>query len=212
MIYRKGVMTVDVNAQEGQQEVVAILSTDTVDRDQEVVLPSGIDLRAYRKNPVVLFGHQMSLPVARALYTQIQDEKLIAKAKFASTQFAQDIFKLYQEKVLRAFSIGFMPKTGGPPDEKEILEKPAWAKARWIIRTSELYEFSCVSVPANPEALATAVSKGFLCNETLEHLHISDPRSTAYSLPSKAVIVPEIKIKFKVVGTPVSQASRVVVL
>ncbi|MGH9427503.1 MAG: HK97 family phage prohead protease [Terriglobia bacterium] len=216
MIYRKGVMTVDVNAEDGAQEVVAVLSTDTVDRDREVVLPSGIDLRNYRKNPVVLFGHDMSLPVGKALYVKTENETLVGKVKFATTQFAIDVFKLYQEKILRAFSIGFMPQKGGPPEEKEIVEKPSWAKARWIIRACELYEFSSVSVPANPEALATAISKGMLCGETLERFGIRDPRNRVISIPELSsgvkLFVPQKKSAFKLVSVPEKRAVRVVVV
>jgi HK97 family phage prohead protease len=221
MIYRKAVMTVDVAAEEGAQEVTAVLSTDTVDRDREVVVPSGIDLRSFRKNPVVLFCHDMTLPVGKALYIRNEaddakaKDQLIGKTKFASTPFALDIFKLYQEKVLRAFSIGFMPTKGGPPEEKEITEKPAWAKARWIIRASELYEFSCVSVPANPEALAMAVSKGMLCNETMERLHLEDPRKRVFSLsPNVKLYVPKAPVAkpvFKVLSVPEKKQPKFVV-
>jgi phage head maturation protease len=102
---------------------------------------------------------------------------VIAKTIFADTAFSADIFKLFQSRVLSAFSIGFMPTEGGPPEEKEILENPTWAKAQWVIRKWELFEYSAVAVPANPEALALAVSKGLnITAETMDRLGVADPR------------------------------------
>lgn len=173
----KAVSTIDLTVSEGERAVVARVSTNTVDRVREVVLPKGGDFKNYRKNPVVLFGHNSELPIGKADWIRANNDEVIAKTLFAETDFAVDIFKLFQSKVLNAFSIGFMPTDGGPPEEKEILDNPSWAKARWVIRKWELFEYSAVSVPANPEALAMAVSKGLdITAETMDRLGVADPR------------------------------------
>lgn len=42
----------------------AMLSTEAVDRDGDVLLASGADTSAYLRNPVVLFGHNYNDPNA----------------------------------------------------------------------------------------------------------------------------------------------------
>ena len=100
---------------------------------------------------------------------------------------------------MRAFSIGFQYIEGSPPEEKEIVANPSWAKCRFVIRKSELYEYSCVSVPANPDAFSLAVSKGEIeiHEETLERLGIRlpDPRRPKFfELPKTACVIESVPI------------------
>ena len=45
-----------------ERTAVNYASTRTIDRDREIVIPDGVDLREFRKNPVLLFGHNWSSP------------------------------------------------------------------------------------------------------------------------------------------------------
>ena len=47
-----------------ERSITQYVSTHSVDRDNDIVLAKGIDLKNYRKNPVVLFNHQRALPIA----------------------------------------------------------------------------------------------------------------------------------------------------
>ena len=90
---------------------VVAVSTETPDRDNEVFRASGFELSNYRKNPVVLWAHDYSAPpIGKALWVKTVGDKLKAKVKFASTQFAQEIKQLYEEGFLSAWSVGFIPK------------------------------------------------------------------------------------------------------
>jgi HK97 family phage prohead protease len=157
-----------------ERTVVAVITTDAIDRHKEVVLPGGIDTAAYRKNPVVLWSHNSSFghdlpPIGKCLWIKPTGDKrgLVAKTQFARDDFSQNIFDLFREGILRGFSIGFQPvvEDMSPPTTKELRERPEWAAVRCIYRKSSLLEYSAVSIPANPEALALAVSKGLVCDQ-----------------------------------------------
>lgn len=158
----------DLTIDEASREVVAVISTDSVDRDGEVVLPRGLSKQNYGGNPVVLWGHNYDLPpigVTRWIKpdgVKADRSRLIAKYYLSDkTQLARDVFSLLQEGCLRAHSIGFQVSKCSPPTKSEVDMRPDWSGCKNVIRSWELLEFSVVSVPANPEALALAVAKGY---------------------------------------------------
>lgn len=121
-------------------EVVA--TVEVVDRDGEVVQVSGMDTTNYMKNPVILWGHNywnVEALVGKATEVLVQDGQVIVRGVFASTESAQVVKQLYDDGVLKAVSIGFIPK--------EIVGN--------LITKWELLELSFVSVPSNPDALST---------------------------------------------------------
>jgi len=119
-------------------------STGVIDRHGESVNPMGWQIDNYQKNPVILYGHDYStLPVGKAERVYVEDNSLKFDIKFADTSFAKDVFNLFADKILNAFSVGFIPKKFGVSgqDAYDIMEQ-------------ELLELSVVTVPANPEALS----------------------------------------------------------
>ena len=162
----------DVQVEEGKREIVAVISSNVVDRDGEVVLPKGLQKKQFAGNPVVLWSHDHKTPpIGKALWVKSDGDKIIAKARISDkTQLARDVFELLKEGTLNAFSIGFETLDQSPPTTKEITKEPMWASARNIIRKWSLLEFSVVACPCNPEALAMAVSKGYCHHDTADIL------------------------------------------
>lgn len=127
-----------------------VITTENIDRYQEVIQLDAWELEHYMKNPVVLWGHDHhTLPVGITTSIENKDGKLVAKGKFATHEHAQVIRKLYDSGVLRAASVGFIEK------EREGN----------IIKKAELIEWSIVSVPANPYCLSTIMKSGENINE-----------------------------------------------
>ena len=132
----------------------AVASTGKVDRQGDLVEPSGWHLENFLKNPVIPWAHDYSRPpVARALEVKVEDGRLLFLAQFAPAEdyaFADTVFRLYRGGFLRAFSVGFLPL------ESELMQTRQ--KGRLVTGTryleQELYEISCVTLPANPEALS----------------------------------------------------------
>lgn len=163
ILERKNLLDLDIETRdidEEKYELTAVASTEAVDRYGDVIKQDGWDLSKFKKNPVIPWGHDYSsLPVGRAIKIWIEDNKLLMRVKFAVEEydFAKTVFKMYANKFLKGFSVGFKPLTWEDKESK--------GKFTRYYTASELLEVSAVSIPANPEALALAVRKGVLTEE-----------------------------------------------
>lgn len=152
---KKTLLTVTKAKDLGEGIIEAIVASDSQDRHGEVLELKGLDTSKYMQNPVVLWAHDYSQPpIGKTLSLRKSGGKLIAKIKFAIDEdsFAHKIYRLYKGGFMKAFSIGFIPKE---------VDENKYTKA-------EMIEHSSVPVPANPEALALAVSKGLIKQNDLE--------------------------------------------
>lgn len=143
----------------GERQVRVVVSTPTVDRSGDIVEVAGIDLTAYRKNPVVLYQHDHDEPVARCAEIGLNGAALEALVQFppeGTSAKSDEVYGLIKAGVINASSIGFLPKDFTYVDPKE-----PWNGRRFS--SCEMLEFSFVSVPCNPEALI--VERGLLAAE-----------------------------------------------
>lgn len=133
-----------------------VISTAARDRENDTISVSGWETGHFMNSPVVLWCHDhQAPPVAQALSLTVTDAVLMAKAKFTSREispFGYMIFQMYAERFLRATSVGFIPFEWDRRMDDDGLGVD--------FNRQELLEFSCVPVPANPEALALVRSKG----------------------------------------------------
>lgn len=141
---------------EGEYEFVA--SDETPDRYGDVILASGWNLTNYKKNPIVLFGHDACNPVgiASKVWVDSVAKALMIRIKMAAqgtSPFIDTLRSLLDQKIIRAVSVGFMPTE----DPVVMRDKDGNFKG-FEYGGQELLENSLVSVPANPAALATAKS------------------------------------------------------
>jgi len=158
--------------EDGQRPV--LITTDDEDRMGDIIVPEGAILEHYRKNPVILWAHDYTLPpIGSAQWIKKTDHGIFAKPRWASTEFAQQIRLLYDEGHMKAWSIGFLPKAWEDIQSKDP-SKPGVTGRRYT--KWELLEFSAVPVPANPHALSLAVAKGLTLSEPLRaQLQVSMP-------------------------------------
>lgn len=139
---------------EGERTITGLITTDAVDRYNEVVDPSGVILDNYLRNPVVLLNHfSWGLPIGKNMWIKKEKKGLLAKTQFADTLEAMDVFKLYKDGFMKAWSIGFIPR------KTEVPEDPQVAGYRRKFISWELLEYSAVTIPANPEALTNALDR-----------------------------------------------------
>jgi len=152
VVLRKGSAHGEVKA-DGQDRTLSFtISTASVDRDSDTINPAGWDLRAYTKNPVVLWAHDYSaFPIGKAVEVTKNASRLQARAEFAKHEFADTVLMLLKDGFLKATSVGFRPT------KFEFNEKRGGVD----FIEQELLEFSIVPVPANPEALIEAQVKGY---------------------------------------------------
>jgi HK97 family phage prohead protease/HK97 family phage major capsid protein len=131
-----------------------VLSDATVDRYGDSIVASGWDLTSFKKNPIALFAHSHDYPIGTWTNLRVEGEKLVGKLKLAergTSARIDELIGLVEQGILRAVSVGFMPKKSEPMNP----DKP-YAGQKYL--KQELLETSLVSVPANPSALAIAKS------------------------------------------------------
>jgi hypothetical protein len=152
--------TAEVSVESDRTEVSRI-TTEAVDRDREVVLAKGIDLSAYKSNPVVLLNHNWGgLPLGKALWIKDHGNGLTAKTQYAKRPsehqgewLPESVLSLIKQDMLPGKSIGFLPLDARAPEKAEIQARPELKDVKRIITKSILLEYSVVGIPSNPEAL-----------------------------------------------------------
>lgn len=153
----------DLKVDAGSREVVAVISSDRVDHDKEIMVPKGLQKKNYAGNPVVLVNHDLGrLPIGKTLWIKQVGNQILAKYFVSDkTQDARDVFGLLQDGVLKAHSIGATALEQGPPTDKELKANPHWGEARNIVRKWDLHEFSVCPIGCNADALSLSVAKKY---------------------------------------------------
>ena len=159
--------------------VTHLISDASIDRVGDMIEPLGWDLANYLKSPVVLADHSYEVKNIIGKATEVTKTKA---GLFATTQF-YDIgagaaaYHLVADGFAKAWSVGFKPvmahsvsegsKAGCKSCEKARAAQVAKAgddDAIYIrgrhFTEQELLEYSLVAVPANPNAVSAAMSKG----------------------------------------------------
>ena len=141
---------------ESKRQIHAIASTESIDRHGEIVKLSALKkaIPGYMKNPVILACHAHRLDdgrsptVAKCIKSWVDKSGLNIIIEFAKTSLGDEYWHLYSEKFQRAFSIGFRVLTV----EYETIKSDRVP----VITELDLFEISCVPVPANQDALSKA--------------------------------------------------------
>jgi HK97 family phage prohead protease len=129
-----------------------VLSDETPDRMDDVIMSDAWDLASFQKNPIALFNHNSNAPIGKWTGVRVIDKQLRGHLELApagTSDRIDEIRKLIDAGILRAVSVGFRPKESKPRPESDY---------GVFFTRAELVETSLVSVPANPNALAIAKS------------------------------------------------------
>lgn len=146
--------------EDGVVEAV-VASTAVLDRQGDVIEQDGWELKNFKKNPVILWGHNVREerpPIGKAEKVWIdgagKSAKLMFKAKFdMADAFAADIYRKVKEGFLSMVSVGFLPMDWEQLKSDELMGGNRFTK-------QELLEISFVPVPANPQAAVQIRSMG----------------------------------------------------
>lgn len=140
-------------ADDVKRTLIVTISTPNADRSKDTVMPSGMQYDNFLKNPVVLFAHEYNTkPIAKCTSLKVSESGVMATVEFlpeGDYDESDIIYKMYKNGFLNAWSIGFMPL------EYDNNDAGGYEFKKW-----ELFEFSSVPVPDNPEALTIMRSKG----------------------------------------------------
>ena len=142
----------EVNAEAGIIDMFIPMSTGTLDRLKEVIMPSAFKktLKEFNKRPILLSSHDyhdLRKQIGEFQSLKLTEDGLMAKPRYYIGEGNEEAdwgFKLAQ-KGMAAFSVGFIPlKIKYAENEKDPLR---------TYEELELLEISQVVVPANREAI-----------------------------------------------------------
>lgn len=154
-----------------EKRLLKMVGTDeTRDRDGDIVKLSGWMMENYLKNPVFLWAHDYrSVPLAAAqkVIKRRSTNAMEFHLRFPSQElypFADMILNLYNEGIINASSVGFIPFKWEDLTEEEKQDMSPMAQV-WggkKFTKQELLELSGCAVPSNPNALQNSMAaKGF---------------------------------------------------
>lgn len=169
---------------------IAVASTNSVDRHGEVVDNNGWEMKAYKKNPVILWAHDHSEPaigVSKKTWIEGTGKKaklMIQPLLHDVTEKARAIKQLVEMGIINSLSVGF---------------KPLESSDGVTFTKNELLEVSMVNVPANADAMMLAyksLKQAQIEDETIEELGI--PVAVIDKMTSMEKDIEELKSMVKV--------------
>ena len=99
--------TIDFKAEsiekvKNERAIVHFISTPDLDRVRDILSPKGMDDKEFSIVPSVWYNHNYkynpdAMPVAKSLWRKKQEEGVLTKTQFASTDFADDVYNLHTE-------------------------------------------------------------------------------------------------------------------
>ena len=153
-VYRSSTKVLD----EARGIVSAIVSSESVDRDGDVIRAEGWSIDNFMRHPVLLSSHDyhsLRSQIGEWQSMEIRGTQMHGVARFfigRGNDEADWAFELAKEKSL-AFSVGFIPDM-----EKAVpLSKSDPMNGGMEFNGQELLEVSAVTVPSNPDALQRMV-------------------------------------------------------
>ena len=143
----------------------AVISTATIDRVGDLLIPRGCRLENYSKNPVVMWAHGLEgigQPIGTSrdadgqVAVTVTDEDVQATSWFSQTSLeAAQIFELIDEGIVRATSVRETPiksRLKHDPIEGDVLIVEEW----------DLEEWSWCAIGVNPDAVAKTLHRNRL--------------------------------------------------
>lgn len=150
-------------------KVDAVISTETIDRDGEVLISQGMDAFEYESNPVVFYNHDYSQPIGKAVDLRRGKGKIEASIEFAKRPdgfegsfFPEFVESLVDQGIVKGISVGFVPMPGGVRKPSKKDREDYGERVRQVFSKWKLLEISVAPLPANGEALVTAINKGMV--------------------------------------------------
>lgn len=171
----------------------AVITSETIDRDGEVLIPSGMNSKEFDRNPTLFWNHDYAEPVGKAVGPLKRKEReIVADFVFAKRPdgYAGEFFPevaaaLVGQGIVSGVSVGYVPEEGGVRMATDIDRKKYGGSVSRIFSRWKLLEVSLAPLQANPEALITAVKKG-LCSP------ISAKRWFGIDVPKRIVVTVDV--------------------
>lgn len=148
--------------------ITAVVSTETRDRDGDIIRQAGWSFERFFQQPIMLAGHNYA--DLRAVIGEWSDMTVKGKKTIGAGRYfleddgsdAQAAFRL-AKRGLAAFSVGFIPDM-----DKAVELKGGGLFPNYEFNGQELLEVSQVTVPSNPDAVSRMKGIHPVLDEVLE--------------------------------------------
>lgn len=153
-----------------KRTMVATIVTNDLCHDGTVVNTRQVGLKTYQMNPIVLWAHMsFNPPIGVNQWIKRSGDSLIAKTQFAQKPASHEgewlpdvVLDLYAQKVLRGVSAGLKILEQRwydeiTDDDRKVMGSKIAKGAKRYIAQSEMLEYSCCSIPMNPQTLRQAL-------------------------------------------------------
>lgn len=148
----------------GSRTFKFVASDESEDRDGDIVRAAGWDLSDFKKNPIILYGHNHMMPIGYSPSTKVESKRLVSDIKLAAegtSEFIDTLAKLMDQKIVRAVSVGFRATKAPSMRRDEENDRIIGFE----FNGQKLLEISVVAVPSNANALEMA--KGYGLSERM---------------------------------------------
>ena len=168
-------------------KVDATISTETIDRDGEVLVAQGMDSSEFDKNPVVFYNHDYAQPVGKVTDLRRGKGKVDATIEFAKrpddfegAYFPEFVESLVEQGVVKGISVGFIPQPGGVRKASQKDREDYGDSVRQVFSKWKLLEVSVAPLPANSTALISAIRKGAVDSAQVDRWVSADSRRRVF--------------------------------
>ncbi len=161
--------TLAATVEKNGPSIEATITTETIDRDGEVLISDGMNASEFEKNPVVFYNHDYAQPVGKIADLRRSKGKIDATIEFAQRPegfegpyFPEFVESLVEQGIVKGISVGFVPMPGGVRKASTKDREDYGDDVRQVFSKWKLLEVSIAPLPANGTALVSAVRKGIV--------------------------------------------------
>ena len=182
--------------------ITARITTDSVDRQGEVLIPDGMDASEFVKSGAIFWNHDYDNPIAFPVGKILRGDRFVeCQADFMKRpdshvgDWFPDFARAFVSQgvaagVMPGVSVGFISTRGRratADDKKRYGEGVEYIHSNW-----KLLEWSIAPVQANQDAYVVAVGKGLISRDTLKRIGVTipEPKPQPKKIPTMIYVLP----------------------
>ncbi|QDT94739.1 hypothetical protein [Gimesia aquarii] len=169
----------------------ATINTSREDREGDIIVPKGVHLENFSKNPVVLWEHglgEITRPIAKCQHPDgkialsVEEDQITATSYFTDKSLESlQIFHLIAEGLVRATSVRAVPI-------KSFTRKTSNDGIGIVLEEWELIEWSWGALGVNPDAIARTLNQGIIEGKKISDTLLKSLK--AVLPPTKSLTIP----------------------
>jgi hypothetical protein len=212
----KGIFGKDVSVQESGSDrfLTVVATTDDMDADGEIVIPSGANTDYFFRNRKIFVDHRLHSEYCVGVLhsANLKPNGWVCRIRMFSlpgNTLADDLLTIAKEAGI-GVSIGFVPTDMGAPNPEERAKYGKAQDVSKVIRAWNWIELSIAAAPANVSCQSSSMSvnegKYVLLDEMVSKGRISLKSAVALGMPvsksslGSGLVVPKAKKTIVIVG------------